>query len=410
MSALTAEVPPEGISSQKEISNYSDTLFGNWNGTRSDMYSQGYDLEIIYKLDFLNNSSSSNSRIYGLDNLDIKLNIDIEKSAGIKGASALLQILSNRGDKPGAHSNRLPHGLDNIETPSNGNTTKLYQAWLQQLFLDERISLLAGLYDLNSEFYATESSGIFIHPTFGIGAEMAGTGKNGPSIFPTTSFGLRLKTIPSAGYYLQLVTLDGVPGDPNNPQGTHVQFNEGDGTLNVIEGGIPLSSVENAHNNKLALGIWRYTATFDDILDVDASGNPIKKASHGIYAIIDKVFKYQSDATTEMISGFFRFGSTEGDTSQFDHAMSTGVVWTGTFPGREQDKLGIAYAQEHNSEKYRIASGNQVRYENSLELGYMYRARNGLVIQPFVQYLMNHSSDISQDKTWWLGLRIQASF
>lgn len=66
--------------------------------------------------------------------------------------------------------------MDNIETPVNGNTTKLFQAWLQQTFLDERASVLAGLYDLNSEFYVTDSASMFTHPTFGIGAEFAGTG------------------------------------------------------------------------------------------------------------------------------------------------------------------------------------------------------------------------------------------
>lgn len=388
---------------------YDNTLFDDWNGTRSAMFAQGYDLRVTYKLDFLNNISKNRDKIYGLDNLDIKLDIDLEKATGLQGSSAFVHVLSNRGDKPGAHSNRLPHGVDNIETPQNGNTTKIFQAWLQQAFLDERVTVLAGLYDLNSEFYATESSAMFTHPTFGIGAEMAGTGINGPSIFPTSSFALRLKTIPAPGYYLQAVTLDGVSGDPNNPQGTHVQFNAGDGALNVIEGGIPLGSPESAHNNKLAFGLWKYTTRFDDKLEVDSNGNPVKKDSFGAYILAEKTLKYHEDGESEMINAFFRIGKTEGDTTQFDHAMSTGLVLTGLFPGREKDLLGFAYAQEHNSEKYRTASGNLVHYEKSLELGYRYHALNGLIAQPFVQYLMNHSEDISQDKTWWIGVRLEAS-
>lgn len=386
---------------------YSDTLFGDWGGRRSAMLAQGYDLQLVYKLDLLNNTSSG--KIYGLDNLDIKLNVDFEKITGRKNTTAFLHILSNRGDKPGAHSSRLPHGVDNIETPANGNTTKLFQAWLQQSFLDDRISVLAGLYDLNSEFYATESSAMFTHPTFGIGAEFAGTGKNGPSIFPTTSFGIRLKTVPAPGYYLQAVTLDGVPGDPNNPEGTFVKFNEGDGALNVIEAGIPLGLPENAHNNKLAFGVWQYTLRFDDILDVDANGNPVQRISHGVYAILEKVLKYKPGSNNEQIKSFLRIGQTEGDTTQFDLALSAGLIFTGVFTGREQDELGIAYAQERNSEKYRAASGNTVHAERSFELGYRYRAMPGLVIQPFVQYLQNHSADMSQDKTWWLGVRMEAA-
>jgi porin len=410
--ALAAEAVVSPLSATATNTNtapYSDTLFGDPSGKRSAMLAQGYDLEVIYKLDFLNNLSRNREKIYVLDNLDIKLAWDGEKAAGIKGASAFLHILSNRGDKPGAHSNRLPHGVDNIETPQNGNTSKIFQAWLQQSFLDERVSVLAGLYDLNSEFYATESSAMFTHPTFGIGAEMAGTGLNGPSIFPTTSFGIRLKTIPAPGYYLQAVTLDAVAGDPDNPHGTHVQFNEGDGLLNVVEGGIPLGSADNAHNNKFSVGMWQYSTSFDDILDTDASGNPVQRISHGAYALVEKVLKYQAGSDNSLISGFFRIGKTEGDTTQFDRAMSTGLVFTGLFAGREEDELGLGYAQERNSEKYRIASGNAVHSEKSFELGYRYRATAGFVIQPFVQYLQNHSADTAQDKTWWLGVRLEAS-
>ena len=400
--------PVKPAESGNNSAAYSDTLFGDWGGRRGAMLASGYDLQVNYKLDLLNNYSANKQQIYGLDNLDIKLNVDFEKINGSKDTSAFLHIISNRGDKPGAHSSRLPHGVDSIETPVNGNTIKLFQAWIKQKFLDDKVSVLAGLYDLNSEFYYTDSATMFVHPTFGMSAELAGTGKNGPSVFPTTSFAIRVKIEPAPGYYLQAITLDGVPGDPNDPQGTHVQFNEGDGALNVIEAGIPLGPAENARNNKLAFGMWQYTTRFDDILDVDANGNPVQRVSHGVYALIEKVLKYKPGSSNEQIKSFFRIGQTEGDTTQFDLALSAGLVFTGVFTGREQDELGIAYTQERNSEKYRAASGNAVHAERSFELDYRYRAMPGFILQPFVQYLQNHSADMSQDKTWWLGLRMEA--
>lgn len=407
--AGAVENPPSPITESSVSSpDYSDTLLGDWGGRRGSMSAHGYDWEIVYKLDLFTRMSRPR-HTYGLDNLDIKLSLDGEKIAGLNGTSALLYILSNHGSKPAVEGDRLPHGLDNIETPEGGNTVKLYQAWVQQTFLDEQLSVLAGLYDLNSEFYATESSGIFIHPTFGIGAEMAGTGQNGPSVFPTASFAIRAKA-ETEGYYLQAVTLDGVPGDPDNHQGTHVQFNKGDGALNVVEGAIPLSTAENAHDNKLALGVWRYTARFDDLLDVDISGNPVKRISRGYYAMAEKVLRYKPGSDEGSINSFVRAGKTEGDTSQFDMAWSAGLVFSGLFAGRDQDQLGIAFAQERNGVKYRTASGNPTIYEKSFELTYRYQAMPGLVLQPIAQYLLNHSSDIAQDKSWWLGMRIEASF
>jgi porin len=399
---------PDATADISSLPDYSDALLGDWGGRRRAMSDAGYDWEIVYKLDLLGKASPPGRKIYGLDNLDIKLALDGEKIAGLKGSSGLLYILSNHGGKPvkqGDHS----AGLDNIETPEGANTTKLYQAWIQQTFLDERLSVLAGLYDLNSEFYVTESSSMFIQPVYGIGAEMAGTGQNGPSIFPTTSMALRARA-EAAGYYLQAATLDGVPGDPGNPHGTHVQFNKGDGALNVIEGAIPLSVAENAHDNKLALGAWRYTARFDDLVDVDANGNPVKRVSHGCYAMMEKVLRYKPGSNEESISGFVRAGMADGDTAQFDMSWNTGLVFSGPFAGRDRDQLGIAYAQERNGEKWRAYSGNPVVFERSLELSYRYQAMAGLVLQPVAQYLINHSSDPALDKGWWLGMRIEAAF
>jgi len=299
--------------------------------------------------------------------------------------------------------------VDNIETPEGANTTKIYQAWIQQLFLDERLSVLFGLYDLNSEFYATESSGMFIQPVYGIGAELAGTGQNGPSIFPTTSVGLRAK-YEAAGYYLQGVVLDGVPGDPNNPHGTHIQFNKGDGALQVAEGAIPLSAAEHAHDNKLAVGVWQYTARFDDLIDVDSNGNPVKRINHGYYALLEKVLRYKPGSNDESINGFVRAGKNDGNIIQFDMAWHAGLVFSNFIDGRDQDQFGIAYAQEHNGEKWRISSGIPIVSEKSVELTYRYQAMHGLVLQPEVQYLINHSSDPAQDKIWWLGMRIEATF
>jgi len=408
---------PEQIVSTPD---FSDTLFGDWGGKRGPISVQGYDWEIVYKLDLLSKVSAPDCSgsteapcnvIYGLDNLDIKLSLNGEKLFGIKGGSGLLYILSNRGSKPALSSDRLPHGLDNIETPYNANTTKLYQAWIQQTFLDERLSVLVGLYDLNSEFYVTESSGIFIHPTFGVGAELASTSLNGPSIFPNTSLAVRVKAELAPGYFVQAGILDGVSGDPNNPHGTHVQFNQGDGTLNVIEGSIPLSTAENAHDNKLSLGVWQYTARFDDWVEKDINGNPVKSRSYGYYALLDKVLRHKPGGNEESINGFVRIGKTNADASpsQFDMAFSTGLVFSGLFAGRDQDQFGFAFAQERNGAKYLAASGSTVPNEKSLELTYRYRTVPGLVLQPEVQYLLNHGNDPAQNKSWWLGMRFEVS-
>ncbi|WP_124947248.1 carbohydrate porin [Sulfurirhabdus autotrophica] len=387
-----------------EPNAYNDRLSGGWGGARSAMSDQGFDWDITYKIDYIVklNGNRERGNTFWLDNLDVVVSFDGEKS-GVKGFSSMFHVLSNRGQKPAIESDRLPHGLDNIETPRGGNTTKIYQAWIQQSFGESGISVLAGLYDLNSEFYATKSSALFIHPTFGIGAELAGTGQNGPSIFPTTSLGLRLKYESTGGAYAQAVLLDGVPGDPDNQHGTHIQFSKGDGTFFVSEIGCLTESGKES-SGKFAFGAWRYTAKFDDLLDVDAAGNPIRRNSYGVYVLGEHTLW---QAGEKRLRGFLRVGRTEGDTTQFEQALGAGLLWEGFIPGRPGDQLGLAYAQETNSIKYRLSSGISVDRERSLELAYRSKITPWLAIQLFAQYLLNHGSDPAENKTWWLGMRFQ---
>ena len=72
--------------------------------------------------------------------------------------------------------------------------------------------MLVGLYDLNTEFDALESAGLFLNSSQGIGPEFAQSGLNGPSIFPTTTLGLRAKWAPGSRFYLESVVLNGLAG------------------------------------------------------------------------------------------------------------------------------------------------------------------------------------------------------
>lgn len=391
-----------GDERQTAAPDYDDTLSGDWGGRRTKMSAQGYDWELGYKLSLHYKNSQPDQRLYGFDNLDVILNLDGEKLVGLKGATAQLYVLGNHGSKPGALSGR---GLDNMETAEGANTLKLYQAWIQQALLEDKLTILVGLYDLNSEFYATDASGMFLQPTYGIGDELAGTGQNGPSVFPTASFAIRAR-YESQGYYVQGVTLDGVPGDPDNHHGTHVQFNKGDGVLNVVEAGIPLDSATPS-GNKLGLGVWRYTARFDA---VDPAVTE-KQISSGFYAVAEKVLLADQGGEDPQVSGFVRGGKADGNTSQVDLSWSVGLVFANAASPREQDEWGFAYMLNRNGAGFLADPANtQVVHEDSLELDYRYQAIPGLVLQPSFQYVIHHNSDPGQDGTWWTGLRLEATF
>ncbi len=385
-------------------------LTGDWDGRRTAWRDQGLALDIGYRFDILAqlNDSKCSKALHWLDQLDIRLGLDTEKLFGWTGTQAFLHVIGNHGDKPAIEAGRLPHGLDNIEVPEGADGFKVFHAWLEKRFGDSGLAAKLGLYGVDSEFYVTESSDIYQHPTYGVGAEFAGTGRNGPSIFPYSAFALRLKYAPHPTWYAQAAVMDGVPGNPDHPKSTRIDLEDGDGLLSIAEVGYHAEPSEGMGEDKLALGAWSYSRRFDDLLELDAGGNPVQNRSRGVYLLAEKRLWDDAAQPQRHLMGFLRAGRNDGDTTQFNSSWSTGLTWYGPLAGRASDQFGIAFSQENNSLKWRTAAASTIRHEKAYEATYRARVKPWLHLQPFVQYLVNHGTDPTQDRTWWAGMRIEA--
>lgn len=124
----------------------------------------GIEFGIIYKGELSSVlRGGRNQQTSYLENLDLRLNFDLEKLAGWQGGSVFIYGLGNRGssetNSPSVNVGDI-QGTSNIQTPSSSFV--VYEAWYQQMFAEEKVSLLVGLHDLNSEFYAVDSAAIFL--------------------------------------------------------------------------------------------------------------------------------------------------------------------------------------------------------------------------------------------------------
>jgi porin len=381
---------------------------------------EGIALSVLYRADIVSNVSGGLKRgTSALGNLDVKLDFDLDALAGLDGTSVGLHGIASHGGKPNERYVGSSQGIDNIEVDTN--TAKLLQAWIQRQWEDDRFSVRAGLYDLNSEFYVSHSTGIFMHPSPGIGSELAQTGVNGPSIFPTTSVALRALFRPTSETYLQAVVLDGVPGDPDNPRGTHVQFNEGDGTLRVAEAGVLPGrrgdgSDENAAaTDKYAVGGWSYTARFDDLAAVDASGDPLRrKGNRGFYVLAERTLHRAGQHGDGHVDGFVRYGRANADFNQFSSFFQTGLVFSGMVAGRGEDQFALSWTTARTGQPYRLAAASAgqeaTRDESVWELTYRAQLAPWLVVQPNLQYVTNPGADAQARDAVVLGLRLEMLF
>ena len=373
----------------------SERLTGNWGGMRDRLYDQGYNFDFYYKVDAWRNLSGGvQTGNRALDNLDMKMTVDGARAFGSDGTTLQVYLLNNNGGRVNDLAG-TSGGIDNIEVGTR--SFKLYEAWIEQKFASGKISLLAGLHDLNSEFYVTDTSGLFLNPTYGIGTEMAATGDNGPSIFSNTSAAVRLAVHPTGAMYAQAAIFDGVPGSSKHPRGTHVDFNDKDGALLVGEGGIADDSIGH-----FAIGSWKYTARRPDQLTPG-----LREHSQGIYFMADKSVYKNGDRD---ISAFARLGYTAGDVESFKSSWALGAVASGFIPGREDGQLGLAVSQAINSNKFKAANAPVQNSETQLELTYSDKITPWLNLQPDLQYTVNPGTDPALDNAWTVGFRLSVDF
>lgn len=350
-----------------------------------------------------------------LGNLDVKFDFNLDTLIGWGGVSVGLHGIASHGGKPNANHVGSSQGIDNIEVDTN--TAKILQAWIQKQFLNEQLSALFGLYDLNSEFYVSHSTGIFLHPSPGIGSELAQTGLNGPSVFPTSSVGLRVSYLPTPETYVQAVVLDGVPGDPDNPRGTHIQFNDGDGALRVFEVGyIPgkTKDGEQALADKYAVGTWSYTSRFEDLVDVDAGDDPLmRKGNKGFYVLAERTLHRGTRNPDSHADGFIRYGRADADFNQFSSYFQTGLVFSGMVAGRSEDQFAVSYSTARTGGKHRlaasIAGAEATSHESVWEATYRAHVAPWLSVQPNIQYVINPGADAQIKNATVLGIRFEMS-
>lgn len=266
-----------------------------------------------------------------------------------------------------------------------------------------------GLHDLNTEFYVTDTSGLFFNSSFGVGRELSQTGLNGPSIFPVTSPAIRLRAETSKAFSLQIAVFDALSGNPQDPKGTHIRLNTNDGQLLIAESAYLRGKDDSKQlPAKYAMGTWAYTTTFDHQTATNDSGaTPVRAPSHGAYFLADQ-------AVTENLAMFLRYGLASTEVNRLGSNLSGGVVYTGLIPKRPKDRFGLAFTRVENGSEFKdkqqqlgVATKDA---ETTLEANYRIELIPGVALQPDLQYVIDPNTDPTLSNALVGAVRLELSF
>lgn len=351
--------------------------------------------QIVYKADVMGPVAGA-PKTAGrfLDNLDLIIDGDLERAIGWRGATIHAYALNNSGGKPNDLIGGL-QGVDNIEVAHA--RTRLYELWVEQAFGD-RASVRAGLYDLNSEFYSTEASHLLLSPPFGIGSEFSATGPNGPSIFPLTAPAVRLKVGGATGFYGQAAALSAHAGALSEPE--HLKMGLDRGAILIGEAGW-------TGRTHLGLGAWTYTRRQDDLRDVTAGGDPVRRRARGAYLLAEREFWRAGE--DRAASAFLRAGVSDGATTPFRGGWQAGLKVDGVTPGRPRSAASVGVQQGLLSGPQRAiarAAGQEPGVaESGLEATYA-DSVGRLTVQPDLQVVRHPGGDRKARAAVVLGVRL----
>jgi len=360
----------------------------------------GVDLSAAYVMDVVAvGAEARRAKVYWLDNLDVTADLELEKLIGWNGATMHVDVLANMGGMPNDRAGTL-QGVDNIEVASH--RLRLFEAWIEQK-IGERATVRAGLYDLNSEFYSNDSAGLLLAPAFGVGSEIAATGPNGPSIFPSTALAVRVDHKLGKDGFVRAAVLNASARTLGDPGGVNLTFD--DGALLIAEAGVA------GAGGKLAVGAWGYTLHQDDVFAVDNAGAPIQRHARGAYVVAEKPFNDPEGA--HPVAGFVRAGLSDGKTTPFKGGWQAGVLVSKLWAGRDDSQLSFGVNQAYLSNGYRDlmrADGVRTRNaESAVELTYSDKF-GPVTLQPDLQLVFDAGGDADAKPVVVGGLRASIAF
>lgn len=271
----------------------------------------------------------------------------------------------------------------------------MLEFWYEQSFLQQRFSVLAGLFEVDSDFDVRETADVFLNSGFGFGLELPDVELGGTSLSRLSGLGLRTRFQLSPHLGLGAAVMEGVAAE----------IDEGEGRFWIAEADWQPAGFEFL---RAGLGGWHYSGRFERL---DGSGE--LGSTRGAYVFVEGILFNEAGTSDQGLSGFARFGRADQRVNRFASHQALGLVYTGLIPGRDEDALGLGLSSVINSDDFIglvAREGGQIRRRETLiELTYHCKLRPWLSVQPSIQYAIHPDTDPTIDNHLTVGLRLAVS-
>jgi porin len=436
-SALSTFANPDEVVAARvprnETGSERDHLSGDWGGYRTDLVERGVHFSAAYVGEALGNVSGGLSRgwIYaGI--LELGLELDFQKLGLWENGKFLVSSIYPHGSSlTDKHVGDVLR-LSNIDAY---DSIRLYEIWYEHQFLQDKLSIRVGQLSADEEFATQEQGGLFLNSAHGWPAFVSANVLNGGPAFFVPGAGARVRYNLNESLSWQGAVYDGdtldnrAGGVRKNRAGTRVHFNSQQGLFAMTEVALRPDRSEDWRGGSYKLGAWFHTADFPDLREDAAGGTSsvsgLAPKTHennfGLYATAEKMICPESEDTEQGLGAFIRLGWSPPDRNYLATVANGGFTYTGLFPQRDEDRLGLGfiYAQVsrdlRRSEKAdRDINGASIAalsdFEAAIELTYEMNINAWWTIQPDLQVILHPGGSSAIRNAVVVGLRTTIIF
>jgi porin len=406
-------------------------LLGDAGGVRSGLWNFGISIGIQDINEVWGNVSGGVKRGAAYDGVTLlSVGLDTQRAFGWEGGTFNVSAWNIRG------RNIATDNLLNLQTPSGilaDDTTRFWEIWFQQSFLDGRFDVRLGQQSLDQEFMTSQSAALFLNTAMGWPVLPSADLYAGGPAYPLSSLGVRLRGQPASGITALLgVFQDNPPGGPFNDDGQLRGSTRWGGNFNLRTGALVIGEIQYALNQPgngdmasgsapgglpgtYKLGFWYDSGPFPD-QRFDTAGLPLASASStganallwnnfSIYAVADQMVWRPAEDSPRSINVFARLMGAPGDRNLINFSVNGGITLKAPFEGREDDTVGIGFGIARISNSARAFDKDVAFFsgvplpvrstETFIELTYQINVAPWWQVQPDFQYVFNPSGGIA---------------
>ncbi|HEV7832501.1 MAG TPA: carbohydrate porin [Caballeronia sp.] len=420
------------------------TLLGDMGGTRSFLGQYGVTLQATEVSEYLDNTRGGLKTGGTYDGLTtVILGLDTQKAFGLPGGTFNASALQIHG------RNLSEFNLGTLNTASGieaQDTTRLWELWYQQSFLNKRMDVKVGQQSIDQEFMVSSYAATFVNTMFGWPGLPSYDMPSGGPAYPLSGLGVRVRgqITPSLTALAGVFDADPLGNNPDNLSGTNFNLHNGAMYIGELQYsinqpsdgemvGVPQSGLPGTYK----IGFWYNNERFADQSN-DNTGlslaNPLStgapqnhNGNYSFYAVADQMIWRPDPDEPRSIGVFARVMGAPGDRNLVSFSANAGIVMKAPFAGRDNDSVGLGFAY--------IKVGNHVHdldvaaaaasggpygirtQETAVEATYQYQVNPWWVMQGDLQYTFNagagqNPNDPTQPlrNTFVVGVRTTITF